>query len=530
MLMRLLCVLILAATLVNLPMASAQVHDHLNASGVAIAHDLPPDGRTYIGNIAHFAVVGLGDDDVPDFHQQNHVRVTLNGVVLYETTPDSGHDYDGMYAFDVVFPVVGRYAVEALDGEMVLASFEGTVVEPLAGPSSLILEGPGTAALGELATFRFQTQDGTGAIVPHSDSIFEVRQGTTLVFRTKTHTHDEVQEVRYAFPLIGDYTVRVTDYRAYPSGGEALDFAPQTAEKTVTVTPGVPPIEALTVPQPLDLNAVVQGTVQGGAYTLVGTYDPYTVVGPFTPQRLSAVVIDPATRAPVQHVDFTARLVGPLGSTLFASETLHEYDGIFEVVTMQPLVGAYLLVVDAERGDWKGHVELPYIVAPPVVAAPMVGAAGPQLITVDGLMDAKAGVPMDLQFFAHDVTGLLPFAHSEIDLQILDAARVPVLATKIHTHDDGRFTLTFTPPAEGDYTLRLSPFPLLPSPTPVFYGANLGDPLDIPLHVAAGPGFPTVAATGIDQNGVADKESPASGPAAIVLLLAAIAVAATRRR
>lgn len=523
--------LLALAALALVPAASAQ-HEHMMAdSGIVVAHDVPPDGRVYAGDVAHFAVVDLGKDLVPDFHQQNHVRVTLNGDVVYETTADSGHDYDGVHGFDVTFPATGTYSVEALDDMgMVLAQFNGTVVAPLSGPSKLELEAPETAMAGEAVPFTFRTLDGAGKLVPHSDALFEVRQGTQLVFRTKTHTHTEDQSLKYAFPAAGTYTVRVTNYLSYPSGKEALDFAPQTAEAQVVVSAAPPALGVPATPDPMEkMNDVAMGETKGGNYTLVGTFDPYTIVGPYTQARLSALVLDPATRQLVQHVDFAATLTGPTGQVLFTSDTLHEYDGIFELATVQPLPGAYRLSVDATRGEWSGHADLKYTVAPPVepvaVDVPPQPGVGPVLFDVSGLDGAKAGSPLAIELFGHTLAGQ-PFPHSEVDVQVLDAAGVPVLATKLHTHSDGKFALAAGLP-EGKYTLRLSPFPLDPTATPVFYGSSVGSSLDTAFTVAAGPGFGP-GTTAVDAASSAHA-APGLPPMALLGGVAALALALRRR-
>lgn len=526
-------VALLLALLTLAAVASAQGHEHGNAdSGVVIAHDLPPDGRAYVGGLAHFAVVYLGDDLAPDVHQQNRARVTLDGAVLFETTPDSGHDYDGVHGFDVVFPAAGSYAVEALDESgMVLARFAGTVVEPAAGASKLELEAQESAVAGEAASFTFRTVDGAGAIVPHSDALFEVRQGTALLFRAKTHTHTEDQVLRYAFPAAGTYTVRVTDYLAYPAGSDDLEFAPQTVEATVTVSPAPPAAGVPTLPAAdAETNVVVEGESSNATYAIFGTFDPSTVVGPHTQTRLGVLVMDTAARQPVQHVNFVATLHGPTGQVLFSSETLHEYDGILELASTQPTPGTYHLTVDAERGDWTGHVELAYTVLPPVepvaLDAEPQPAVGPILFDVSGLDGATAGAPMAIELFGHNLAGQ-PFPHSEVDVQVLDAKGVPVLATKLHTHSDGRFPFTAALP-EGSYTLLLAPFPLSPTATPMFYGPTVGSSLAIPFTVGAGPGF--AGADGAGAAASAGQAAPGLPAFALLAALAAVAVALRSRR
>src|ERR1041385_7048318 len=162
---------------------------------------------------------------------------------------------------------------------MALAAFNGTVVAPAAtSPATIALDGPAETSVGMPATYTYSTQDANG-LVPHSDALFEVRQGDNVVFRTKTHTHTEQQVVTYSFPAPGTYTVRVTNFLSYPSGKEANDFAPSSVERTVMVSAGVglPAAPSVLMP-PTDMNAVAMGT-SSEPYTLVGTYDPYTIVG-----------------------------------------------------------------------------------------------------------------------------------------------------------------------------------------------------------------------------------------------------------
>jgi hypothetical protein len=541
---------LLACLALALPAASAQ-HEHHDASaGVMIGHDAPADGRAFVGNLAHFAVLDLGKAGestcyagfpgggvTPQCHQQNHVRVTLNGAVLMETTPDSGHDYDGVYLFDVAFPAVGNYTVQALgDDGSVLASFSGYVVDPAqqaggAPAMALRLDGPATATAGSAAAFTFETDDASGAIAKHSDAWFEVRRGTDLVFRTKTHTHEEAQSVSYAFPLPGSYTVRVTSFVAFPSPKAAL-FAPLVQERAVQVLPGVDAAPAGATPTAQVPDAPLTNNVVADAHdparTLVGTYDPWTSVGPSTQMHLTALAMDPATRMPIPHVDFAATLKDNLGRTLFASTTLHEYDGIYELTAVEP-AGLYTLSVQATMGSWAAHVDLPFTVTPPVMAAavgvPPMPSAGAVLYDVTGLSGAEAGKPLTIGISDATLAGQ-PFPHSEIDYQVLAASGVPVLAGKLHTHDDGKFQLGAAF-AQGSYTLRLSPFPLEADPTPVFYGKAVGDPLDIPFTVAAGPGFPL----GVPAlPGPASDDSHAAPGASFALLAGALGLALLLRR
>lgn len=511
--MRRVASLILLAILV-LPFAAAQ-HEHHDAAQVVIAHDANMLGYEYVGNLAHFGVLDLGGDLVPDYHQQNHIKVTLNGATLMETTPDSGHDYDGVNMFDVTFPVAGEYSVADYNeaGQM-LAMFNGTVVAQPAytgTPAPFIaLDGPDVVTPGSPATYTYSLRsdyaDHGGHIMNHTDAWFEVRDSDGLQLRTKTHTHNEAMSVDYFYTgKQQSYTVRVTGFQAYP-GPSAILFAPSTVEKVVKMMSGIPSAPTAnpvgpTAPDAPQMNAVVQGS-NTSPYTLVGTYDPWTTVGPSTQMHLTALVMDPVTHAPVPHVNFVASLREPsLGYTLFSSNTLHEYDGIWEFTAVEP-VGQYVLSIDATRGNWTSHIDMPYAVVPPALAAmqsgstiPITPTGGVELVDVQGLDNLSAGRPFMLDLAIRDSLDA-PLMHSEIDYQVVSQEGTPVLAGKLHTHETGQFRLTAALPA-GNYTLRLAPFALEPRPTVAFYNAACapafaapGCRVDaIPFTVGPGPGF-----------------------------------------
>ncbi len=493
--------------LLALPGVSAQAHEHEAGAGIAIAHDVPADGQAFAGTPNHFALVVHGDDAVPDFHLDVPYRVSLDGEVLVETTADSGHDYDGINAFDVVFPSEGTYLVEALgaSGET-LASFGGTV-GPRAGKGLMDVVASDVGA-GRPTVFEVHIYD-AGGLAAHTDATFEVWQEGALQFRTKAHTHHEPMVLSYTFPAPGDYQVRVVGFQAYPSPG-ALRFDPAVVEMDLAVGPGAPqPAVALPVPPPADLNAVVEGS-SDGPYRLLGTYDPYTVVGPSTLQHLSALVVD-EDGAPVPHVDFTASLRGPSGA-VFGSDTLHEYDGIYEVATRQAVPGLYILTAEASTGDWTGSLEMAYTVAPPVVPT----SAGPVALAVSAA-EATAGDPAGLEFAATAATG--PFAHSEIEVRARQAdAAIPWFAGKLHTHDDGRFPLLLAFPTEGTHVLEADPFPLMPE-------AVLAAPAVFQVQVAAASAPTTLAGEPEDRA----EDLPLPFLAAPLALATALALALRRR-
>lgn len=541
----------LVVSLAGLPSVVGQAHEHGPGGAIVIAHDVPADGRTFVGTINHFAVIVKGDDAVPDFHNNIHVRVSLGGVVLFETTPDSGHDYDGVNAFDVVFPAEGDYLVEALDPDaadgagagMALASFGGTVL-PAPDASSPQAEFAVTAVsavpteqvmAGQPVHFSIDLLGGPsaagGARLDHSDTWFEAWKGDRLEFRAKLHIHDKVQEMDYTFQEPGPYTVRLTGYLAYPSASATL-FAPVVHEQSVMVLPGVPvsavhPESPPVMPEGQGtppINAVVEGT-PGGTYQLIGTFDPYTVVGPDTLQHLVALVVDPATGEPVQHVDFSAVLHGPV-THLFSSASLHEYDGLYELTTRQVLPGFYTLDITAERGDWSDTIHMTYLVMPPVVAVPTVA---PSIGTVDFTLDAPAGLAAgetaDFVLHGRDVAGQ-PFAHNEVEFRLFGpgdrATEVPLLLGKLHTHDDGDYGFRAAFPRAGTYTLELTPTPLLANPV-------LLEAQAFEIVVGDGPGLGGPAADDPGEE-AGDRESPAAPALAALVAFAVLALALRRRR
>ncbi|MCA1820052.1 MAG: hypothetical protein LC620_08420, partial [Halobacteriales archaeon] len=254
--MRLLPLVVLSLTLAALPVA-AQEHNHMGTATAIIAHDTPPGGRTYVGDVTSFAVVDDENHDLaPDVHQNNHIRVSLNGAVLWEASAAAGHDYDGVNTFSIAFPAPGAYEVALVaDDGSIQAHYNGTVEAPHDPVAATIaLDAPASVPALQPATFTVQV-NAAGALLDHSDAIVEVRQGDDLLFRTHAHTHTEPMRLDYAFPRPGTYTVRATGYLAYATG-KGAEFVPVTAERTVEV--GAPQATALApapaVPAPVPDN------------------------------------------------------------------------------------------------------------------------------------------------------------------------------------------------------------------------------------------------------------------------------------
>jgi hypothetical protein len=485
--MRLLAALLALALLVALP-AAAQEHQHAASGPVFLAHDLRTTGEAYAGGLAGFAPLFLGDDHLPDPHKQNQVRVSQGGVTLFETTADSGHDYDGVAPLLIALPAAGPYEVASLSGDKVQASFAGVAAPAPAGPPVAVdLTMPVQASAGVPAPIVITAKGPSGKPVPHSDGIVEVRRdgpSGELLLRTHLHTHEDPMRLEYVFPAPGTYAVRATVYQAYPGGGEG-DFAPATTVRTLTVAAGlpVPGVPAVGVP-PAARNAAVEGAA-GGTYRLVGTYDPYTHVGLGTLQHLAATVMDPAARAPVAHVDFTAELSGPAG-TWWSSASLHEYDGILQVAARAPLPGLHVLKVTASAGSWKDTLEMPFHVEP---AADLVPEAATLALQAPRI---EAGQPAAFTLSARDAAGR-PLAHSEVDLLVLDPDGVTYLVAKLHTHASGDFPFTLALPRAGTYEFVATASSLEPS-TPAAGAASFKLGVEPGVAVAA-PTVPPAAAT-----------------------------------
>ena len=449
--------------LLVVPLGAAQGHDHGDGSGYVIASDLGPDGFAYVGSPAHFELIAFGDDHVPDFHVDLPVRVTLDGQLLYETTTTSGHDYDGVHGFDVVFPRAGTWEVSILaDGEPVATRTGQAVDVPRSGwAGSTMAGGPSIGVDG--FDFVIDTKNGPGR-ANHTDLLLEVFQDNRAVFRTHLHIHDEAARFTYRHDLGTPASVQVTRYTAFPQP----DVAPLMPGSTVLPIPANVPLPMPTVPSPelpADKNAVV---TTSGTYDLVGTFDPFTQVGPDTLQHLNVLVLDPETGEPVQHVDFEATLTGPPG-LIFQSSSLHEYDGIYTLETRQRLPGQYHLDVTAKRGGWSDDIRLTYYVLPPVMAT----LAGPQTVALS--QDTfTTGQATPFSWNIADLAGR-PFAHGEVDLRIVkpgDPDRLispqVYIRDKIHTHANGNFDITYAFPEAGDWPLLTDPFPLDPQPVGPF--------------------------------------------------------------
>lgn len=511
-----------------------------------ILHDVADDGYTYVGNPAHFGYILLTADEKTTTHRQGRVTVVQNGLPLYQTSADgnAGHDYDALNTFQIAFPTTGPYEVLAevpVSSSLTLkASFAG-FVHPVENPvkASLDVKAPPTAAMNVPAQFTYALRDESGALLEHSDVLFEVRRASDgfLVFRTHTHSHDDVQTLQYAFAQAGEYKVRLTGYQAFPSKTGAA-FEPVTRIVSVRVTDGGPMLPSMGSAPPLP-------AAKGGTpYVLLTTIDPQRQSNPFSQFRISALVYDPVQKTFVPHVNFAAQVVAESGRVLYRSESLHEYDGNYDLVLNVPKFGGYVFQVVAQRGDWSQRADLPFQVAPAAIgnlgtpAGPVPypmppGAAGPMILNVNGLQDAASGQPTKLIFQARTLAGT-PAMHSELEFQVVpESLEEPAyLTNKLHTHASGDFQVDVVFPTHGRYLLVIDPETVHGDPTPSYYYRQVGGLLQVPFEVRHGVDLPAVLPDGGGEGaaidaGAARLPAPAFGWA--VLVLAVLVLLAGRR-
>lgn len=501
----------LLVALLAAPVAAAQAHGH-SAAMPRIVFDGQTSGHAVVGEVTHLGYVLLDEEGAPVPHQDAVFRLIQDGDVLFETA--SAHEYDGIFSYDHVFTAPGPYRVE-VEWQDMTANFTGVAALPtstVAG-AALDLNAPAEAAAGVPAAFDLAVVDAAGAIVPHSDVIVEAWRGADLTLRTHLHTHEERMAFEYAFPSAGTYTMRFTSYIAFPDV-DVPDLAAFTTEHQVDVAAAGAP-----APGPSGLCEASDGPESVGRAVFAGSRqvadrfflsaDPQAVVGVQTVARFNGLVTaaEPGLSATQQHLNFVARLTGPLG-VVFASETLHEYDGHFELAVRPEVPGSYSLDLEAE-GVGSGTQEL--CILPPAVPL----GAGPYTVTFAGADGAVAGVPVDLAIAIEGARDDL--AHSEVLLSVVRVSDgLAVLDTKLHGHG-GQMLATVAFPEGGDYEVRLVGFPLMPEPAPVTNAA-------FQVAVAAAP--ETAGAV----NGAVAGGQPVPVPGVAALVALAVVAVALRRR
>lgn len=485
---------------------------------VAILRE-PADGEPVRAGIpTAFTWLLLDGDGEPSFHHDAVFEVRHDGKTLLETTAETGHDYDGIDTYRVVFPGPGTYTarVAVMDGDggvLVEETVEGRVLPGPNRSAAAFLESPDETVVGEEVAFRYGL-GGPSEPVPGTDLRFRVLRAEDgfLEAELDTSAGDGLHEVTYRFDEPGTYEVRVA---GGGSGDEAVGAA--AGSERISVAAGAsPPVEGPPTRPPLE-NRVTTGE-GGDGYELHGTYDPYTSIGPHGRLRLGAVVVDPAGPAAVGDVDYAAVLEAPDGTQRLQVEDLHEDDGVLTVVVSPSQVGDHRLRVEAQRGSWSGAVTLDFSVHPPAGAL----GAGPQFTDLEAPREVRAGEAGSYVLEVTDAAGV-PLPHSEVDLRVRDGDGVPVLVGKLHNHEDGRYPVDLALPQAGDFTLAASPETLQPAPTPYYYGPEPGTRPDFGIPVAE-----TVDRAGDVAGSAADEgdgslEVPVGPAAALAVLVSAAA-------
>ncbi len=396
----------------------------------------------------------LDDKGAPVAHNDAEITVTQNGVTVFHSA--STHEYDGFFSLDVIFQQVGPYEVMAKSGELGTGMFVGTVVAPVNATVASIRFEP-TALGGGMTQGTLSIVDAEGALLTHTDAIIDLRRANgALVSRWQAHIHSDPIVFTTAFPATGDYVFHVTAFRTFATGRSA-DFAAVIDTFPVTATVATPS-GAPAVPTPSATPTSPRGPMAtAGGLTLHGMYDPQPTVGLGQPIRLTAVVVD-AMGVVMPHVDFSFALDSP-AARAFASESLHEYDGLFEFVHASSVPGPHRAVLTASRGEETVSITYEYVVAPPVVAL----NPGRFTVSLTGAEDAQVGVPVNLTFYAGGATGPLP--HSEVDVKVFREGEPAIYAFKLHTHASGESMATIQFPAEGEWIVTAEPILLMPQPS-----------------------------------------------------------------
>lgn len=511
--------LVLLIVLAAAPLAAAQSHEHQEGEGLAaVLHDGPPDGRAVVGGLTHFGFALL-DGGVPQTHRDAAFTVLQDGRVVFATTDT--HEYDGLFSFDVVFTRPGPYEVWATSEGMTMGMFSGTVVERAnETEAQVVVELAAGDALPATSGFSatIAVVDAAGALIPHTDAIVELRERETqkLVTRARTHIHDAPMVLRQYLPRPGDYDMTVTAFRAFPSGRSA-DMHAIVTTVPVSVGPlpegaGVQGVGGIAMEgqQPLDPRGP---TASADGYALHGMLDPQALVGVGNVARMSAILVD-ESGSPVQHVDFRFELRGPTG-LLFHSETLHEYDGVFEFAFVPAVPGGYTGALVAAYNETELAIQFHAQAAPP--AAPL--DAGAFRVTLEGLEGAAAGTPTNLTFGVFDDAGR-PLTHSEVEVEVRHDGEAAVYRFKLHTHDSGTTAATIVFPHGGPWEVFVEPIALLPQ-------ASLAAPARFAVDVTDA----ALPAEDIVPLGDARRPVPALslGPV-LALVMASLAVAAFGRR
>lgn len=548
--MRLTFVAALAALVALAPVSLAQEHAHGEGPRVLLLTDAPEGGRALVGGFTHFGFALVGPDGAPIPHTDHRVTLEQNGRLLFET--EDAHEYDGLFSLDWTFTEPGPYEVraQATDGDTVLAedSFAGVAV-PVNGTTSarVNVTAPSTFSTSTASLFSVVVEDvASGAMIQHSDALVEVRRlfDHALVLRAHLHAHLDPMSFAYHFQTPGEYEMRVVGYNAYPDE-EVPDFAAVTTTLLFDVAPGLPAPpggRAAVAPPPLPApgDALERATAapraaapassheaNASAPALFVTRDPtplggQDVVGPFTQVRLSGLAYDGATGDYLPHVNFAATVRGSDG-ILFASDTLHEYDGHYEVLVSGLSPGEYDFALTATKDAWTGEGASSFRVVPPIVPL----SAGPYFLELESVGAPRAGEPVELTFLAKGPTGM-PLDHVEVDATVLAAwDAVPLTNFKVHTHDAGDMSARVTFPREGEWLVVADPTTLEPRASYTTTHAGPREPIVFVVNVLPAEMGDALAALADSEKAPAVR-IPAPGLVAVALAGACVALAVRR--
>ncbi|MHB8604010.1 MAG: hypothetical protein ACYDCK_02045 [Thermoplasmatota archaeon] len=546
---------IVVASIVALAgLAFAQAPEQHNHTGdgpqMLIVHDGPDDGRALVGDLMHFGFVLADKDGVPIPHHNNEFSVWQNGALLFDT-PDA-HEYDGIFSFDYVFHNAGPYVVHAwsmVSGAKVEGNFTGTAYDvaslPNATTASLKFTPPAAIAALMPATFTVEVDGPSGPMIDHSDALVEFRRALDdrLVFREHLHAHTDKMAFDFAFPTPGSYTARVIGYLAFPS---AKSHPYEAVAKSFPIdvgapTPGValaPPTVSALPQRPADAPVAAPDNhtmAMGTDYKLILTTDPTdplmpgtngatTIFGPLTTVRLNALIYDPMMRTLVPHVNFDVTLTGPAGS-VFASKSLHEYGGAYQLLVSGLDIGQYSVAISASAGSWKKEGMMQFAIAPPVVPlSGGSGAAGPYTVGVAGLDKAAANEPANLTFSVTNPAGLA-LDHSELEIEAIPpGSALPFAIWKVHTHESGTMNTKIAFPTQGKWTLLVNPNTLEPRPTVTLGPDGPGAPIAFSFTVKPGIALAPASTLAPAESGAATKV-PGLDAGVVVLGLGAAAAA-----
>lgn len=477
------------------------------------------DGNAYVGMPVEFGYAMLTADEVPGTHQNGHILVEQNNVVLYETTEVSSHDYNGVNTFLFAFPTTGPYRVLVEVPGLKAVEHEGMVLPAPAGLEAAQVEISGTAP-----SFTVAAKDAAGALLPNTDLLVELRRPDDqwLVYRALLYQRDAPATFDFAFGANGDYLLRAVAFDGRSQGG-APDFLPGHATTTITID------DATGLPAIGTPGATVLPPAADGPYRLLLAADPQSSNTMWSRFVLDAILYDPATQAPVMHTDFAFQVTDAAGDVVYQSQDQMGHDGQSELVINLPTAGRYKLEVVATQGETILVQGLDLNVAAPVPPTGMGVLAA--IVTATGLDQLEAGKNVPVVFKITSPNGQA-VGHAEIDFQIVagdDPWATPLVQNKLHSHGPAELPINVAIPSPGMYQLVLNPVTIHGDITPNYYYGDVGGALVVPLDITKGVAIPAVAAA-VPGAVVDDEPAELPGPLALVAIVAALGAALWRRR